>query len=193
MHDQTGVKRYHGLVVTLHWLVAVLVLGNLAAGALLLEDLPNSAPEKASVLRLHLATGLSILVLMAVRLIARFTTKAPPSPHERGALRWVARLNHWALYLIVIAMLSTGLGMAQMAELFPLLEGAQVTLPESFAELPPHAGHVLFSSVLLALVVLHVAAVGYHHARGENLLARMWFGPRRGADQTAFQRPAKTR
>jgi cytochrome b len=40
---------------------------------------------------------------------------------------------------------------------------------------------VLFSSVLLALVVLHVAAVVYHHARGEKLLARMWFGPRKEA------------
>jgi len=190
VREATGVARYHGMVVALHWLVAVLVIGNLAAGALLLEDLPNDAPEKAGLLRLHLATGLSILVLMAVRLIARLMTKAPASPHEAGPLRWVARINHWALYLVVIAMLSTGLGMAQMAELFPLLEGAQVSLPESFAELPPHAGHVLFSSVLLALVALHVVAVGYHHWRGEKLLARMWFGPRKAPGSSPQRQPA---
>lgn len=193
MQDQTGVGRYHALVVATHWLVALLVIGNLSAGALLLEAMPNDAPQKAGLLRLHLATGLSILVLMGVRLLARFTTKAPPSPHEKPVLRWVARLNHWALYLIIFAMLSTGLGMAQMAELFPLLEGARVELPESFADLPPHAGHVLFSSVLLALVALHVAAVGYHHARGEKLLARMWFGARKGSDPERIGRPAKSR
>jgi len=193
MRQETGVTRYHPLVVALHWLVALLVAGNLAAGALLLEPLANADPAKAEILRLHMASGLAILVLMALRLIARAVTKAPVSPHGKGALRWVARLNHWALYLVVIAMLSTGLGMAQMGELFPLLEGAAVTLPASFESLPPYAGHVLFSSVLLALVALHVTAVAYHHARGENLLARMWFGRREDHDAGVLNTPAKSR
>jgi cytochrome b561 len=181
------VTRYHALIVATHWLVAVLVIANLAVGGLLLEAVPNELPEKVRLLRLHMATGMGILALMALRLVTRIFTKAPASPHGQGALRWVAQLNHWALYLVVIAMLSTGLGMAQMAQLFPILEGAAVPLPESFGDLPPHAGHVLFSSVLLVLVVLHVAAVVYHHRRGENLLARMWFGSRKSADPGAIR------
>ncbi|MEE4205279.1 MAG: cytochrome b/b6 domain-containing protein [Erythrobacter sp.] len=192
MAQEKGVTRYHPLVVAMHWLVAVLVAGNLAAGALLLEPLSNADPAKTEVLRLHMASGLAILVLMALRILARAFTKAPASPHEKGALRWVARLNHWALYLVVIAMLSTGLGMAQMGELFPLLEGAPVSLPESFESLPPYAGHVLFSSVLLALVALHVAAVVYHHAKGEKLLSRMWFGRRDERDGVGLRAPAKS-
>ena len=191
MSGNLVVTRYHGLVVAMHWLVALLVVANLAAGLLVLEAIPNDDPQKPEVLRLHMATGLAILILMAVRLIARIFTKSPPSPHESAPLRWLARLNHWALYLVVIAMLSTGLGMAQMGDLFPLLEGAGVTLPASFEELPPYAGHVLFSSVLIALVALHLGGVIYHHARGENLLARMWFGSRRKGDGPVLGRPAR--
>lgn len=176
------VSRYHPLLVAMHWLVAILVIANLAAGLFLLDPAPNWQPEKADLLRLHMATGLTVLMLMAIRLLARALTRAPPIPHRNGALRWIARINHWALYLVVIAMLSTGLGMAQLGGLFPILQGAGVALPESFDSLPPYAGHALFSSVLAVLIALHLAGVAYHHlVRGENLLARMWFGPRYNA------------
>ena len=175
----TGVRRYHPLIVAIHWLVALLVLGNLAAGALLLEPVPNFRPEKADLLRLHMATGITILVLMAVRLVSRIVTKAPPPPHEKGALRWLARVNHWLLYLVVFAMLSTGIGMAALGGLFPILGGEQVRLPATFEQLPPHAGHVLFATVLLVLVALHLAGVVYHTlVKKQNLLSRMWFGDR---------------
>jgi cytochrome b561 len=173
--------RYHPLLVALHWAVGLLILGNLAAGFLALDPVPNSAPEKQALLRLHMASGLAILALLVVRLVVRLSTKKPVNANADAApaLRWLATANHWALYLLTAAMVSTGLGMAQLGGLFPILGGQPVELPTSFSELPPYAGHGLFATLLLALIGLHVAAVAYHHlVKRQNLLARMWFGRR---------------
>lgn len=183
MANGQAVERYHPALVLLHWFLAAAIIGNLAAGGLILSEMPNDDPAKPGLLRLHMITGLTILALMAVRLIVRLFTKKPPVPHKSGLLKWLAILNHWALYLVTFAMLSTGLGMAALGNLFPLLGGANIPLPASFDQLPPYAGHALFATVLIALIALHLAGVVYHYAvKRENLLSRMWFGPRHRAE-----------
>ncbi len=190
MSAEAVTRRYHPLVVVLHWLVALLIIGNLAVGALVLSEMSNADPGKAGVLRLHMLSGITILVLMVVRLISRLFTKVPPIPHEKGGLRWLARINHWGLYLVIFAMLSTGLGMAQQSGIFPLLGGEPVALPTSFEQFQPHAGHELFAIVLMALIALHLAGVAYHYlAKKENILSRMWFG-RRDADDVPAGEPS---
>lgn len=171
------VRRYHPMLAALHWLLALLIIGQLLVGALVLSDIPDQSPDKLQPLRLHLAFGLTILALMVVRLITRFVTKRPAQPHDSKPLRTLAVANHWAFYLVIFAMLSTGLGMAQQGGLFPLLEGKPVTVPDLHA-LQPHEGHELFGYALLGLIALHLAGVAYHYGKGEKLLARMGFGPR---------------
>lgn len=174
----TSVRRYHPLLVALHWLLAVAIVGNLAVGKLLLEDMANSDPAKPELLRLHMASGLVILVLMLVRLATRIATARPAVP-QHGALKWLAVGNHWTLYAVTFVMLVTGLGTAQLGGLFPILQGLPAPLPASFEAIPPFAGHVLFSSVLLALLALHLAAVAWHlFVKRDDILARMWFGRR---------------
>ena len=65
------VSRYHPLLVTLHWVVAVLIVAALAIGFLGLAPTLNSDPQKIGVLRVHMAGGMLILVLMGIRFIAR--------------------------------------------------------------------------------------------------------------------------
>ena len=64
-------SRYHRLLVTLHWVLAVLIVAALAIGFLGLAPPPNSDPRKIAVLRVHMAGGMLILVLMGIRFIAR--------------------------------------------------------------------------------------------------------------------------
>ena len=183
MAKANTVERYHPLLVALHWVLALAIIGNLAAGGLILGDMPNSDPAKPALLRLHMATGVTILALMLVRLITRLVTSKPPVPHKSGPLKWLAIANHWAFYFVIFGMLATGLGMAALGNLFPLLGGANVPLPASFEQLPPHAGHVIWATVLIGLIVLHLAGVAYHYlVKRENLLSRMWFGPRYRAE-----------
>lgn len=172
------VTRYHPLLVALHWLIAVLIIGNLAAGKLLLESLSDSDPAKLEVLRLHMLGGLTVLLLLTGRIVTRFATARPGPAHEGGPLRWLAAVSHAGLYLAALAMAVTGLGTAQLAGLFPLLEGKPVTLPADWSAIAPHAGHALFANVLLALIALHFAGALYHMIKRDGAAGRMWFGKR---------------
>jgi cytochrome b561 len=175
----TRVTRYHPLLVALHWLLAVLIIGNLAAGKLVLDGLADGDPEKLTVLQLHMLGGLTILALLVVRLVTRFATAKPAPAHDSRPLHWLAAANHAALYLAALAMTVTGLGMAQLAGLFPLLEGKPVTLPDDWSAIAPHAGHELFSGVLIGLIVLHLAGALYHLVKRDGTAGRMWFGKRK--------------
>jgi cytochrome b561-like protein len=73
------VSRYHPLLVTLHWLLAVLILAALAVGFFALAAMENADPRKIAVLRWHMAGGMLILALMIIR------PRRPPSNGEAGA------------------------------------------------------------------------------------------------------------
>ncbi|MDH5577946.1 MAG: cytochrome b/b6 domain-containing protein, partial [Betaproteobacteria bacterium] len=70
-------SRYHPALVALHWLIAILVLFSLGMGMLVLEEIPNSAPEKIDALRGHMVVGVALLLLMLVRLGVRLGTRRP--------------------------------------------------------------------------------------------------------------------
>lgn len=178
MAATSTVTRYHPLLVALHWLLAVLIIGNLAGGLAVLDRLADSDPEKLGILRLHMAGGLVVLGLMLVRIVTRFATARPRPAHAGGPLRWLAAASHGLLYVLVLAMAVTGLGMAQLAGLFPILAGKAVALPQDWSAIAPHAGHELFARVLLALLALHVAGFVHHVLRRDGMAARMWFGRR---------------
>ncbi len=99
-------------------------------------------------------------------------------PRAPGPLRWLAAISHAGLYLASLAMAVTGLGMAQLAGLFPLLEGKPVSLPADWSAIAPHAGHELFANVLLALIALHFAGALYHMIKRDGTARRMGFGAR---------------
>lgn len=181
MSPATPVTRYHPVLVALHWLLAVLICIALGMGLFSLSATPNSDPAKIDALKGHMVAGGVILVLTVVRLMVR-TVTAHPAPAQTG-LAWADRLAplaHWALYLGVLAMAGSGIAMAVGAGLPQIVFGGVGQLPADFHHLPARAVHGLVASLLVLLIVLHVAAAIYHQwVRRDHLLARMGFGPRR--------------
>lgn len=151
---------------------------SLVGGLTLLQATPNSDPMKQVYLQGHMAGGLALGALMLVRLVTRLTT-ARPGPAGGRAQHVAAQAVHWAIYLLLFAMVATGIGMAALAGLWPILSGGTVKLPASFSELPPHAGHELFARLLIGLAIVHVLAAAWHSVSGEGIWGRMWFGRRR--------------
>ncbi len=106
-------KRYHPALVSLHWLIVILVLINLYIGLFEFEPLIRSGgafriPEP--LLALHMAVGISILVLLVVRFIIRLTSKKPaPATAGNASLNVLARLVHYALYLVLFVLTIVGL------------------------------------------------------------------------------------
>jgi cytochrome b561 len=172
--------RYHGLWVAAHWLTGILIGISLYGGIAVLRHVDNLDPEKATMIRAHAIGGFAILVLLLLRLALRATTrKPPPADTGNGAQKLARRVVHVGLYLVAIAMVSTGIGTLAAAGAFPAVFEGTGTLPASFWDYPPRQGHMFFSRLLLLLIAVHVVAALWHQfARGDGLLRRMWFGPR---------------
>ncbi|MGB0440521.1 MAG: cytochrome b [Paracoccaceae bacterium] len=175
--------RYHPVLIALHWVVAVLILGALLVGGPMLEDTPNSSPDKVGALFGHMTVGLVILGLMGLRLIVKIATPAPAHADTgHGLLDRLGDVSHWGFYALVLGVVLSGVGIARGADLFAIVYGGSgAPLPDSFADLGARVGHGILTKVLLALVGLHVAGWAYHQfILKDGLIRRMWFGGRKG-------------
>jgi len=172
--------RYHPALVALHWLLALLIVLALIAGNVLLEATPNSDPAKIGGLRNHMGLGIVIGVLMLIRLIVRQTTGKPPHADTGNRLLNIAGLAaHWGLYILVLVMVASGLGIALSAGLPAIIGGSGDPLPADFSAYPPRAVHGIVSVLLMLLILAHFAGWAYHALFvKDRLLARMWFGKR---------------
>jgi len=173
-------KRYHPLLVTLHWLLAILVIGALIFGLFVLEETPNSDPAKIELLKMHMLAGISILVLMSIRLVVRLMTKHPPDA-DTGfpLLNKLVKPMHYLLYVAVIAQAGSGIATSKEAGLPAIVFDGIGKLPKDFHHVEAHEAHETIALVLMLLIAGHIAAAIYHHfIRKDGLLSRMWFGER---------------
>ncbi len=173
------VSRYHPLLVALHWVLAVLIIAALALGALVMVRIPNGDPMKVEALRSHMIGGSLIAVLMLIRLVVRMRTEHPAiSSAGNPVFDWLAWASHRMLYLAVLGQAASGLLMALQTGLPGIVFGGG-TLPADFWAYPIRTVHYLFSRILTALIVLHIAGALYHTlVRRDGLLRRMLFGRR---------------
>lgn len=173
--------RYHPALVSLHWLLALLVMLALALGTFVLKELPNTSADKIGALRGHMIFGIAIGGLMLVRLILRLRFSLPQAASTGSALAdKVGKSAHAGFYLLVIGMAATGAAIAVQAGLPGIVFGGSAgPLPESFASYTPRAVHGWIAKALMALIGLHLAGVFFHQfVLKDRLLSRMWFGKR---------------
>lgn len=182
------VSRYHPVLVTLHWLLAVLIIAALALGALVMAKLPNSEPMKIEALRSHMFGGGLILALMLLRLFVRTRTTHPPTAATGSSLLdKVAWASHRLFYILIIAMVASGATMALQAGLFEIVYGGRGTLPPDLWVYPIRSVHYLVSRLLMTLIALHVAGALYHtFILKDGLLRRIAFGRRMSAKPRAI-------
>ena len=161
----------------LHWLVVLLILAMAWIG-LTMGDLPNG-PDKIATYALHKSIGITILVLVLLRLGWRLYAGAPaPVPGTPSWQDRIASLTHWALYALLLAMPISG-WVVNSSSGFPLQWFGLVNLPaivgrdQELHELAETIHETLFW-ILITLVVLHAAAAFYHHLfQRDATLARM--------------------
>lgn len=152
--------------IALHWLVVVLLLCVAVIG-LVMGEMPNSL-RKLEVYALHKSLGLSILGLMALRLVWRLFAGRPRA--VPGTPRWQARVadaTHWMLYAALFAMPISG-WLYNSASNFPLRWFGLFSVPAiserdpGLKELALDAHQALFVAIVV-LVVLHAGAALWHH------------------------------
>ncbi len=158
-------KRYHPMLVTLHWLTVVLILG----AGFLAED------ESRSPLDIHIVLGAVLLAVLIVRVIVRFATKRPAwADSGHPLLNMLGELVHFGLYFMSFFILIMGGWIALRRNLFAAVlgTGAVGGRPGIIGPIH-HLGWIL----LLMLLAVHVGAALYHQfLLRDNLFSRMWFG-----------------
>lgn len=175
-------SRYSTVSIALHWLMLVL-LAVVYACIELRGIFPKGSGGRTLIKEAHFMLGLTVFVLVWLRLLARSLGVAPkilPSPPTWQTL--LATLMHWALYIFMISMPILGW-------LITSAEGHQVmfygvNLPllidqdKDFAK-QLEGWHVLGGTIGYWLIGLHALAGLYHHYfMGDNTLVRML--PKRG-------------
>jgi cytochrome b561 len=157
-------ERYNRAARALHWIIAVLVIGNIVGGLLhdALEDIINLMP-------LHKSAGMTVLALTLVRIAWRFTWRAPPHPAGTSRAEAVAaRAVHLVFYGLLLAMPLSGWIMASAGK-YPLTWFGLFDLPKLAvtradpAYLVGREVHEVLGWLFAALAVLHIAAALRHH------------------------------
>jgi cytochrome b561 len=164
--------RYTTTAIALHWLIALLLLGQFAFG-LMLEDIPRGTPER----------GIYVGLLIVLRIVWRLTHRPPPLPGRMPVWqRHAARFSHVVLYLCMLALPLSGYLASNFSKhgvKFFNVVRMPPWGPENKALYAFFNGTHHVAALLLAVFVgLHVLAVAKHMLIDrDGLLWRMW--PRR--------------
>ncbi|QZH75650.1 MAG: cytochrome b [Erythrobacter sp.] len=159
-------KRYSGVAMLLHWLIAIAVIVNwrLAEAA----DHTDVRADAEAYMGNHMAIGITILVLTLVRLAWRLGHPAPPLPADYVTWeRLLARTVHFIFYALLIG-LPLGGWLAssfygQGVDVFGLF-----TLPALPVAESPNIGEEIFDlhgtggEAMLILIGLHVLGAIKH-------------------------------
>lgn len=174
-------KRYHPLLVALHWVLAIMILMSLVAGGPMMAKMESSDPEKMFALTGHMIWGMVVGALLIIRFVVRLRSQKPPKADSGNALINVgAQAAHWGLYILVFSMVASGLGTALSTGLFGITFGGNgEPIPADLMQYTPRVVHGLVAKIMLALIVLHVVGWAYHQfVLRDKLISRMWFGKR---------------
>ncbi len=140
---------YAPIQIILHWLIAAIVLFQIVFGESMVaateaaEEGTALSATDAVLASAHYWAGISILVLVAVRLVVRLRMGAPEPAEGNPILAFLATATHWAFYALLVAVPISGL----------------VTV-----YINPEVGdiHQLAKPIFIILVGLHGAASLFH-------------------------------
>jgi cytochrome b561 len=171
-------RRYTPTAQALHWITAALIFVALPL-AWVAVNMPRDAASRGLLLTLHKSVGLTVLTLVAVRLLWRARHPAPPL--AGGLARWekaAAFASHWLLYLIIIVMPVSGYllsaGSGRPVSYFGLFSIPGLPKNEAIDHVATWVHVAVGQWAVYALVLLHVAATAWHVAvRRDGVLLRM--------------------
>lgn len=166
MANNNDVQRYDKVAIALHWIVSITVFVMIGLGWYMTE-IPKGTPDRAFYFNLHKSIGVTIGIIILIRVIWRWTHTPPPLPQSVPG--WVvngAKLSHGLLYALLVLMPIAGF-IASMFNKYgvtyfglfkigPFFE-QNMALYELFQGI-----HHVASEVLVVVIVIHVGAALKH-------------------------------
>jgi cytochrome b561 len=176
--SRAGGEGYTGVARALHWLLAALIFGQIAFGWYL-QSVPRKTPARTVYVNLHKSTGLTLGLLILMRLGWRLTHPAPPLPSSVPTWeRIAARASHIGLYACMLVMPAAGYLASNFSKFGVNLFNSVLLPPWGVDDRRIYALfntiHVVTSYVLVGLIALHVAAALRHLYLRDGVFKRMW-------------------
>ncbi len=180
--------RWNGLIVSLHWIGAAVILGLIALGwAMIYGGL--DAATTFDFFQWHKSLGFVALAVTAIRLGARFFVSSPPAPASPAWERRSAVAAQALLYVLTICAIASGWVLVSASPLpIPTLFFGLFVIP-NIAPADPATfdaavfAHKVAAWTIAALVTIHVAgALKHRFVNKDDVLRRIsphW--PRLGA------------
>jgi cytochrome b561 len=189
MATRSTLENWGWLTRVLHWSIALTVFGMLATGLYAKNLIDASTPAGElhyyEVINIHKSFGLTVIMLMAFRLIWRVSERTPILPATMQTWEKVlARTTHVLLYFGLFLMPVTGWlwasaygepvrlfgfklpGLGHLIPGWVPLNGDQATLA--------HHTHIITAFVLMTIVGMHViGALKNHFVEHNNVLRKM--------------------
>lgn len=175
-------RSYSSLSIALHWLMLLLIVAVYAC-INLREFYPRGSDIREAFKMWHFMLGLSVFLLVLVRIVARVTGGTPAiTPQPPKWQNIIAKVTHLGLYALMIGMPIGGwLILSASGKPIPFFG---LELPALVAPNKDFAGqikeiHETFGTVGYYLIGLHAAAALFHHYFvKDNTLRRMLHGAR---------------
>ena len=192
--------KYTNVAIVLHWLIGIAILFMFVLGWFMTE-LPKETPKTTSFdifnlglitwgveeeqsqrsfyFNLHKSVGLSLLMLIVLRMYWRFTHRPPAFLNSMKLWeKRLAKATHHSLYLLMILIPLAGIIMSAASKYGVKWFGIKVipgfddkAIRELFYEF-----HEIFGLLLLLILILHIlGAVKHSIVDKDGTLRRMWF------------------
>jgi cytochrome b561 len=173
----THPTRYTNTAIALHWLIALGIAGTFSLG-LYMHELPLS-PEKLRLYSWHKWVGVTLFMLVCLRLAWRLLNPPPELPDSMpGWLRLAAHGGHYLLYFLMFAVPLSGWLMSS-AKGFQTVWFGVLPLPDLVAKDKAlgeqlELAHKALNFFMAFVVVGHVVATFKHHYLDrDDVLTRM--------------------
>lgn len=176
-------QKYHLHARILHWVMAFGFFFMWLCGYTMTTLVVEDSAQEDTFVALHISVGVTLLLLLAVRVVVRIRQAPPPLPKEIPAFEQsLAHLGHIALYAMSIVIIALGwatqnfggdavewFGLA-MPKLFPTIEFIASYEADEVAE----TLHMWLAYIMLAMAVGHIGAALVHRwIDGIDILGRM--------------------
>ena len=192
--------KYTNVAIVLHWLIGIVILFMFVLGWFMTE-LPKETPKTTSFdifnlglitwgveeeqsqrsfyFNLHKSVGLSLLMLIVLRMYWRFTHRPPAFLNSMKLWeKRLAKATHHSLYLLMFLIPLSGIIMSAGSKYGIKWFGIKVipgfddkAIRELFYEF-----HEIFGLLLLLILILHIlGAVKHSIVDKDGTLRRMWF------------------
>ena len=181
LDETTKNARYSKVAIWLHWLIALLIIGQLLGGKIMTWMGPTSL--KFELYQYHKSFGIMILLLSVVRLIWRLRHKPPALP--AGMKVWerrAASLSHKAFYVLMIGIPLSGWAMVSAStlniktQLFKTIPWPHIPgIPQSESlGMSLKTAHEYLAILVFLLLIMHIgAALKHHFKQKDDVLTRM--------------------